>query len=90
VRIHGNGAVEAVEFAYTTEGRDGLQLSSETFLLKADQVFKAIGQTLDGAPEGLALEGRKIAVSGAGRTSVAGVWAAGHALGRHASRLPQL
>jgi glutamate synthase (NADPH/NADH) small chain len=45
--------------------------------LRADQVFKAIGQTLSGAPEGLAQSGGKIAVTGAGRTSVPGVWAGG-------------
>ena len=39
--------------------------------------MKAIGQTLFGAPEGLKIEGGKIAVTGAGRTSVPGVWAAG-------------
>jgi glutamate synthase (NADPH/NADH) small chain len=77
VRVHGNGAVREVEFAYTIEGADGLSLSSETFTLKADQLFKAIGQTLEGAPEGLALDGRKIAVTGPGRTSLPGVWAGG-------------
>jgi glutamate synthase (NADPH/NADH) small chain len=40
-------------------------------------LFKAIGQTLEGAPEGLALDGRKIAVTGPGRTSLPGVWAGG-------------
>ncbi len=46
----GNGAgVEAVEFAYTSEGPGGLKIGMETFRLKADQVFKAIGQTLAGA-----------------------------------------
>ena len=39
--------------------------------------MKAIGQTLGGAPEGLKIEGGKIAVTGAGRSSVPGVWAAG-------------
>ena len=77
VRVLGNGAVEGVEFAYTAEGPDGLHLTSETFVLKADQVFKAIGQTLQGAPEALKLDGRKIAVTGAGRTSLSGVWAGG-------------
>lgn len=67
----------AVEFAYTEEGPKGLTLKSETFRLKADQVFKAIGQTLAGAPEGLALEGGKIAVDGQGRSSVTGIWAGG-------------
>ena len=66
-----------VEFAYTVEGVAGLTLSEERFRLKADQVFKAIGQTLAGVPEGLVIEGGKIAVTGAGRTSVPGIWAGG-------------
>ena len=45
--------------------------------LRADQVFKAIGQQLAGVPGVLALTGGKIAVTGAGRTSVPGVWAGG-------------
>jgi glutamate synthase (NADPH/NADH) small chain len=61
VRVVGNGAVQAVEFAYTEDGPDGLKLSAETFILKADQVFKAIGQTLAGAPDGLAVTGGKLA-----------------------------
>ena len=40
-------------------------------------MFKAIGQTLAGMPEGLVIEGGKIAVSAAGRTSLPGVWAGG-------------
>lgn len=66
-----------VEFAYTTDGPDGLKQTGETFRLKADQVLKAIGQTLTGVPEGLTLTGGKIAVDAAGRTSVKGVWAGG-------------
>jgi dihydropyrimidine dehydrogenase (NAD+) subunit PreT len=61
----------------TRRGAAGPEGTGETFRLPADQVFKAIGQTLDGAPEGLALEGGKIAVTGAGRTSMAKVWAGG-------------
>jgi glutamate synthase (NADPH/NADH) small chain len=60
VRVLGNGKAEAVEFAYTQDGPGGLALSSETFTLKADQVFKAIGQTLMGAPSGLVVEGGKL------------------------------
>ncbi len=65
------------EFAYTVETPEGLKPAGETFRLKADQVFKAIGQTLQGVPGGIALDGGKIAVTGPGRTSVAGVWAGG-------------
>jgi dihydropyrimidine dehydrogenase (NAD+) subunit PreT len=76
VAVHGNGAATEVEFEHTVEGPDGLKGTGERFRLAADQVFKAIGQTLttDG---GLALQSGKIAVTGAGRTSVTGVWAGG-------------
>jgi glutamate synthase (NADPH/NADH) small chain len=60
VRVIGNGRAEAVDFAYTQDGPGGLTLSSETFTLRADQVFKAIGQTLSGVPAGLAVEGGKL------------------------------
>jgi dihydropyrimidine dehydrogenase (NAD+) subunit PreT len=77
IAIHGSGSVAEVEFAYTEQTPQGLKNGAETFRLKADQVFKAIGQTLAGAPEGLALAGGKIATTGAGRSSVAGIWAGG-------------
>jgi dihydropyrimidine dehydrogenase (NAD+) subunit PreT len=77
VRVVGNGAAQEVEFAYTQDTGAGLKLSTDTFRIKADQVMKAIGQTLVGTPEGVTIAGGKIVVTGAGRTSVAGVWAAG-------------
>ena len=76
VRVLGDGHVEAVEFAYTSEGPNGLVLLQETFTLKADQVFKAIGQTLKGAPEGLPVTGGKIA-GPSGKVWVGGDCAAG-------------
>ncbi|WP_323780422.1 NAD(P)-dependent oxidoreductase [Thalassovita sp.] len=71
--VIGNGAVREIEFEYTD---DDLKPTGQTFRLAADQVFKAIGQTLggDGLPD---TEGGKIAVTGAGRTSLSGVWAGG-------------
>jgi glutamate synthase (NADPH/NADH) small chain len=51
VRVLGGASVEGVEFAYTHDGPNGLEMG-ETFTLKADQVFKAIGQTLGAAPIG--------------------------------------
>ena len=75
--VHGNGAVAEVEFEYTVTKNGKLAGTGETFRLTADQLFKAIGQTLDGAPEGVKIDGNKIAISGAGRTSVNGIWAGG-------------
>jgi glutamate synthase (NADPH/NADH) small chain len=61
-------------FAYSDEeGRPG----TEGFELAADEVLTAIGQTLGPVPEGLALDGGKIAVTGPGRTSLPRVWAGG-------------
>ncbi len=77
VAIHGNGAAAEIELEYTASHDGRLTGTGETVRVPADQVFKAIGQTLDGAPEGLTLDGNKIAVTGAGRTSMAGVWAGG-------------
>jgi dihydropyrimidine dehydrogenase (NAD+) subunit PreT len=77
VAVHGEGAVTEVEFEYTSEAGGRLSGTGEIFRLPADQVMKAIGQKLDGAPEGLHLEGGKIAVEGPGRTSLPGVWAGG-------------
>jgi glutamate synthase (NADPH/NADH) small chain len=64
-RIIGQGAVEGVEFAYS---------DSDVFTLKADQVFKAIGQTLNDAP--IAREGAKL-VRRAGMVWAGGDCAAG-------------
>jgi glutamate synthase (NADPH/NADH) small chain len=76
VAIHGNGTVREIELEYTSDDGSSLKGTGETVRLAADQVFKAIGQTLttDG---GLDMDGGKIAVTGAGRTSRAGVWAGG-------------
>lgn len=57
VKVLGGTAVEGVEFAYTNDGPNGLELG-ERFTLKADQVFKAIGQTLAAAP--VAKDGAKL------------------------------
>ena len=71
--VHGNGAVREIEFEYTD---NDLKPTGQRFRLAADQVFKAIGQTLSGGSLP-ALERGKIAVTGAGRTSSPGIWAGG-------------
>lgn len=77
VAIHGDGAVREVEFEYTVEEDGKLRGTGEMFRIPADQVFKAIGQTLEGVPDGVAVERGKIVVNAQGRTSQDGVWAGG-------------
>ncbi|WP_170332864.1 NAD(P)-dependent oxidoreductase [Ruegeria arenilitoris] len=77
VAVHGNGAAAEIELEYTASHNGNLTGTGETVRVPADQVLKAIGQTLEGAPEGLTLDGSKIAVSETGRTSLEGVWAGG-------------
>lgn len=74
--IHGNGSVAEIELEYTVDDGSGLKGTGETVRLPADQIFRAIGQTLttDG---GLKLDGRKIAVSDTGQTSHPQIWAGG-------------
>ena len=74
--IHGNGSAVEIELEYTAEKDGRLQGTGETVRLAADQVFRAIGQTLT-TDAGLELAGGKIAVTGAGRTSRKGIWAGG-------------
>ncbi|WHZ34391.1 MULTISPECIES: NAD(P)-dependent oxidoreductase [unclassified Sagittula] len=74
--VHGNGKAVEIELEYTTDEGGRLVGTGETIRLPADQVFRAIGQRLT-PPEGLDLDGRKIATTGAGRTSLQGVWAGG-------------
>ena len=76
VAVHGNGAAAEIELEYTTTENGKLKGTGERLRLGADQVFKAIGQTLV-TDAGLAVEGGKIAVTGAGQTSMKGVWAGG-------------
>lgn len=77
VAVRGNGRVTEIELAYVAEGPDGLTPTGETFVLAADQVLTAIGQTLGEVPAALALTAGKIAVEGPGRTSLPRVWAGG-------------
>ncbi len=77
VKVTGNGAATGVTFAYT-QSKDGkLSQTGETFELRADQVFRAIGQTLTGASDRLKIKHGKIKVNDAGRSSIPGVWAGG-------------
>ena len=78
VRLIGEGGVvTGVEFERTAgEGNQ----AQERFVVEADMVLKAIGQTLVAVGierELLTLDGSRIAVDANGQTSLAGVWAGG-------------
>jgi len=77
VAMHGDSAVSEAEFEYTSEADGSLKGTGETVRIAADQVFLAIGQTLEGVPDGVAVDRGKITVDDVGRTSKAGVWAGG-------------
>ncbi len=83
--IGADGHVTGVEFEYTQlDGSGKLMGTGDTFLLPADMVFKAIGQTFVASPlqdNGrdilqLSAKGR-IAVNEDGQTSLSDVWAGG-------------
>ncbi|WP_372612651.1 NAD(P)-dependent oxidoreductase [Aquicoccus sp.] len=77
VSASGAGAVESVTFEYTADNGTGLKGTGEKFDLPADQVFLAIGQVLEGAPEDLSREGAALATDPHHRTALANVWAGG-------------
>ena len=77
------GGTITIELGKTGLDTDGkLNVSSDTFFLEADIVFKAIGQKLADEKlgselKGLQLEHGKIVVDESQATSIAGVWAGG-------------
>ncbi|MGI9419774.1 MAG: NAD(P)-dependent oxidoreductase [Geminicoccaceae bacterium] len=76
LRIEGGEGVRKITLSYTRATDGGLEVAGKTVTLEADQVLKAIGQTLD-CPIDLGIDGKKIAVDAEGRTSFPGIWAAG-------------
>jgi dihydropyrimidine dehydrogenase (NAD+) subunit PreT len=79
VLAEADGRVSGVRFARTRSVEGRLVETGETFVLEADQVLRAIGQTLGGddLPASIALTQGRIATDAEGRTSVARVWAGG-------------
>ena len=77
------GGAVALELARTALDKNGkLRETGETFVIEADVVFKAIGQTIGGEKLGAELqdfrfEHGKIAIDDTQATSVGGVWAGG-------------
>jgi len=70
--------VTDIELEYTALRDGSLVGTGETVVIAADQVFRAIGQTLEaGGAAGLRIEGGRIAVDDGFRTSNPKVWAGG-------------
>ncbi|MFN9470853.1 NAD(P)-dependent oxidoreductase [Acidovorax sp.] len=77
--LSADGAVTGVRFAATAMEGGRLVETGETFVIPADMVLKAIGQTYVPEPVGRAIQltGGRIATDDEGRTSLARVWAGG-------------
>ena len=72
------GRVTGIELEYTELVDGKLTGTGQTTSIPADQVFKAIGQTLEERfADGIALVGGRISTDAEGRTSRDGVWAGG-------------
>ncbi|MBV8922841.1 FAD-dependent oxidoreductase, partial [Bradyrhizobium sp.] len=74
------GVTTGVTFEYTRLENGRLIGTGERLTLTCDQVFKAIGQRLDGSPQdvtALALKDGRISVDAERRTSLPKVWAGG-------------
>jgi dihydropyrimidine dehydrogenase (NAD+) subunit PreT len=73
-----SGKVAGLKCEYMVVKKGRLVGSGETFDIKADMIFKAIGQTYIDTTNGtLKLEGGRIEIDTEKRTSVSGVWAGG-------------
>ncbi|MHB1104567.1 MAG: NAD(P)-dependent oxidoreductase [Devosia sp.] len=76
--LRDGGRVTGIELEYTQLADGKLTGMGHTMTIAADQVFKAIGQTLeDRWAEGMTLVGGRIDTDAEGRTSREGVWAGG-------------
>ena len=82
VVVDAGGKAAGIELEYTALQDGRLVGLGQTVTFAADQVFKAIGQTLvvdalNGSGPGIDMEGGRIRVDEEGRTSLAKVWAGG-------------
>lgn len=70
--------VNGVEFEYTENKNGKLVPTGEKFSIKADMVFRAIGQTFESSIDNLPkLENGRILVDNNYKTTVSGIWAGG-------------
>lgn len=74
-----DGKAIGLECEYTAEKKGRLEGTGETFKLKADMIFKAIGQTFVPKPtqDAIVLDGGRIKIDASRRTSLPDVWAGG-------------
>ena len=74
-----DGKAIGLECEYTEEKKGRLEGTGETFKLKADMIFKAIGQTFVPKPieDRIVLDGGRIKIDAFRRTSLPEVWAGG-------------
>jgi len=79
--VHGSdGVVSSIEFDVTRLSGNKLDSTGDTVTLTADKVFCAIGQTLAEQlelPQGIVIEGGRIAVDENGQTGHPSIWAGG-------------
>lgn len=74
------GAINGIELEYTAQPNGKLEGTGETVKIKADQVFKAIGQKFDSShftDAGIDMEGGRIKATEDRKTSLSNVWAGG-------------
>jgi dihydropyrimidine dehydrogenase (NAD+) subunit PreT len=75
-----DGSIAGIELEYTSQANGTLSGTGETVTLKADQVFKAIGQHFDDDPlagSGLDLDRGRIKTDENRKTNLSNVWAGG-------------
>ncbi len=76
--LHGeDGKVVGIELEYTSSDGGKLAGTGQTTRLDADQVFRAIGQTLEGISDIDIAAGRISTTGSHGQTTLQGVWAGG-------------
>ena len=78
--IEQNGSVNSLQLQYTATQNGKLAPTGEQVTLAADQIFKAIGQKLDGQKlqsAGLEMAGNRIKINAQGKTTMANIWAGG-------------
>jgi glutamate synthase (NADPH/NADH) small chain len=73
-----NGVLSKLILSYTKTTEKGIEVTSEEVGLKADQVFRAIGQNFQGDVEtSIKMVQGKISIDDEGRTSNSKIWAGG-------------